>query len=280
MAFELNGITYSSKKHPMLEYVFKKYNPNNDTNITQIDFTLKDISDGYRALGIPEPASISNTILDLTRKRGLPEKRLPRSLCDLGYDLVKKTGKNSENISFAGSFIFVGVGNQVQSWLVWPDAITEIEIDSNSLPEHIRPYLRNDEGALFSVIDYCDVLSKVLFDDSNIVMRVQNPMKWQPNEIDGFYFSNFNDEHAVYPVEAKALTTADDINLVQLRGGVLTIISKLNFEKLKIQPLAVQMVSNGIRIAIFNTAHTGDADYIPVISRAYKVTFSPPISTW
>jgi hypothetical protein len=280
MAYTLNGVTYSSKKHPMLEFIFKKYNPNNDTSINHIDFTLKDISDGYRALGIPEPASISNTILDLTRKRGSPEKRLPKSICDLGYDLVKKTGKNSQNISFAGSFIFVGVGNQIQSWLVWSDDIEEIEIDSNSLPFHIRPYLRNDEGALFSVIDYCDVLSKVLFDQINVVMRVQNPMKWQPNEIDGFYFSNFNEEHTVYPVEAKALTTADDINLVQLRGGVLTIISKLNFERLKIQPLAVQMVSNGIRIAVFNTAYTGDSDYIPIVSKVYKVSFNPPISTW
>jgi hypothetical protein len=230
----------------MLEFIFKKYNPNNDTGIEQIDFTLKDISDGYKALGIPEPASISNTILDLTRKNNSISSRLPESIYKLGYDLVKKTGKNKDNISFAGSFVFVGIGNEIKSWLVWPDDIEEVELDSRGLHEDIRIFLRNDEGALFSVIDYCDVLSKVLFNEVNKVMRVQNPMKWQPNEIDGFYFCNKNGEHIVYPVEAKALTTEDDINLVQLRGGVLTITAKLNFERLKVQPLAVQMIKNGI----------------------------------
>ncbi len=58
------------------------------------------------------------------------------------------------------------------------------------IPSEIRPYLCNDEGALFSVIDYCDVLSQILYDQkNNIVLRIQNPMKWQPNEIDGFYFA-------------------------------------------------------------------------------------------
>jgi len=280
MAFVSNGVTYSSKKHPMLEYIFKKYNPHGDISKTHIDFTLKDISDGYKALQIPEPASISNTILDLTRKNNSVSSRLPQSIHSLGYDLVKKTGKNSEGISFAGSFIFVGVGNEIQSWLVWPEEIETIKLDSSDLPTNVRPFIRNDEGALFSVIDYCDVFSKILFKDGTKVLRVQNPMKWQPNEIDGFYYSNQDGAETVYPVEAKALTTADDINLVQLKGGVLTILGKLTFKSLRVTPLAVQMVSNGIRIAIFNSAYVGDVDYFPTVDRVLKVEFYPPITTW
>jgi hypothetical protein len=56
---------------------------------------LSDISEAYRACGIPEPASISNTILDLTRKNNGIQSRLSQSLIDLGYDLRKKTGPHS-----------------------------------------------------------------------------------------------------------------------------------------------------------------------------------------
>jgi len=74
-----NGEYYRSQKHPLLEYIFRKHNP--DVDITKnISFTLADISEAYRNIEIYktdakgnqtrvlEPASISNTILDLVRK--------------------------------------------------------------------------------------------------------------------------------------------------------------------------------------------------------------------
>lgn len=61
----INGKNYKSFKHPMLEYIFFKKNPKGNTEIEIISFTLEDISIAYRELGIKEPASISNTILDL-----------------------------------------------------------------------------------------------------------------------------------------------------------------------------------------------------------------------
>lgn len=56
-------------------------------------------------------------------------------------------------------------------------------------------------------------------------MRVQNPMKWQPNEIDGLYMSA--DGKTIYPVEAKAVSTGDDINLEQMPGQYKTITVKM-----------------------------------------------------
>lgn len=87
MAFIYNGKTYRSKKFPLLEHIFSnKTNQQTERIGENITFTLRDISNAYKACGIPEPASISNTILDLTRQdRGI-QSRLPQSIIDFGYD--------------------------------------------------------------------------------------------------------------------------------------------------------------------------------------------------
>ena len=141
---------YSSKKHPVLIHIFLKYwdEKRPTENIT---FLLSDISEGYRATGQSEPASISNTILDLCRKdRGI-DSRVPPEISSRGFDLRKKTGQDSLGRKFAGEFVFVGVGNEIQSWLRWPNNPEQIEVDSSTIPESVRPLLRRDEGALFSV---------------------------------------------------------------------------------------------------------------------------------
>lgn len=271
---------YSSKKHPILEYIFNKYNPNGDTTQEEIHFTLSDITEGYSAEGINKPASISNTILDLVRKKRPISSRLPASIYNLGYDLRKKTGNVKLGENYAGTFVFVGVGNEIQSWLKWSDTPETLEISSDGIPSKIRNLIRNDESGLFSVIDYCDVFSLALYNGNYQVMRVQNPMKWQPNEIDGFYYGDIDGVDTFFPVEAKALTTGDDINLDQLKGGVITILSKLELPNAEIVPLAVQMVENGIRIAVFNECRTGQTDYEPQPVSFIKVSFNPVIVSW
>jgi hypothetical protein len=274
------GKKYRSKKHPILEFIFEKYNPSRNSNIKNIDFTLKDISDGYTFCNIPEPASISNTILDLTRKKADISTRLPESIYSLGYDLKKKTGSDTNNGSFAGTFVFVGIGKQIDSWLTWPKETSNISISSLNIPSGVKKYLRNDEGALFSVIDYCDVFSTVLYADEHKVVRIQNPMKWQPNEIDGCYYSSINEVDTIFSVEAKALTTGDDINLIQLEGGVQTILNKINDKNVLIVPLAIQMVKNGIKIAKFKTACYSDLNYELILEETFLIEFNPPIKSW
>ena len=186
--FNYKGKNYKSKKHPVLEYIFGKYNPKWDTSQKVIGFTLRDITEGYGACSIPRPTSTSNTILDLCRKKGRITSRVPESIYRLGYDLRKKTGRSPDGFNYAGEFVYVGIGNEIKSWFEWPERFDEVKvIPSDSLPSEISHFLRRDEGALFSVIDYCDILSKALYDEAQTVYRVQNPMKWQPNEIDGFY---------------------------------------------------------------------------------------------
>ncbi len=201
--FHYNGKEYRSKKHPILEHIFQKKNPRNNSEQEVISFTIKDIREACTACGID--LSYESTILDLTRRSqaGI-ESRLPESIFLLGYDLKKRTGKSPDGNNYAGEFVFVGVGNQLKSWLEWRDEFEEIEISSRGIPEKVRRFLRNDEGALFSVIDYCDVFSQALFGKPNVVLRVQNPMKWQPNEIDGFYFAEVEGQDFLLPVEAKA----------------------------------------------------------------------------
>jgi hypothetical protein len=273
---------YSSKKHPVLEYIFSKKNPEKNVEIEIISFTLEDISEGYKQVGIPEPASISNTILDLVRKKRAINSRLPKSIYELGYDLRKKTGVGADGKSYAGEFVYVGVGNEINSWLEWPEQYdNEIVLPSAGIPDGIREFIRSDEGALFSVIDYCDVFSKVFYDRPNTVIRIQNPLKWQPNEIDGFYFSNENNQIHLYPVEAKALTTGDDINLEQTQGALRVISQRYINRDIVIKPLAVKMINNGILIAEFETVRTLNNDNPQLTPlRFHKINFAPVIDTW
>jgi hypothetical protein len=254
----------------MLEYIFNQYYDGTNENIV---FYLDDISSGYRNCQIPEPASISNTILDLTRKKTGIDSRLPESIYERGYDLRKKTGQLNGR-SYAGEFVYVGIGNEINSWLAWPedDDIEIIEIDSSTVPNKILQLIRNDEGALFSIIDYTDTFTKIFGEQ---IHRVQNPMKWQPNEIDGFYISD--EKNIVYPVEAKALTTNDDINLEQMNGAFSTIVNKLRLanDDSGIQQIAIKMIENGILVAIFpiNTR--------PIIVERYvKIIYKPKINNW
>jgi hypothetical protein len=276
MKIDLNK--YSSKKHPVLEYIFKKYYVGNSNTQKVIPFTLKDISDGYKVLEIPEPASISNTILDLVRKKNPISSRLPESIYSLGYDLRKKTGK-SDNGNLAGEFLFVGIGNEIKSWLEWKKPDHTIEVNSNLIPEKVKEYLRNDEGALFSVLDYCDILSIALKEGPNSILRVQNPMKWQPNEIDGFYINT--KKNIIYPVEAKALTTKDEINLEQLKGGLKVVKTKYSNHEVEIKSIAIKMEKNSLKIACFKSVSSGkeEIDYFEV-EKFIDVIFNPILKNW
>jgi hypothetical protein len=266
----------NSKKHPVLEHIFFKYfdraNPQE-----VIPFFLSDISEGYRACGIPEPVSISNTILDLTRQdRGI-SSRVPETISALGYDLRKRTGPDAERRNYAGEFVRVGVGKTLSSWLNWPSELEEIPLQTNRIPPLVLQLIKKDESGLFSVIDYTNFFSVVLYHGRKDVFRVQNPMKWQPNEIDGLYAMQDGSLIILYPVEAKALTTKDEINLDQLLGAYNTVRQKLEKQGLKasIQSLAVKMVKNGIRVAIY------PPDTPPTEPNRYcQVTFDPPIANW
>lgn len=271
MAYIYKGKSYNSKKFPVLEHIFFEKTNNGTTGIGQnIVFTLKDISNGYKACGIDEPASISNTILDLTRQNRGIDSRLPKSISALGYDLKKKTGPGPDG-NYCGEFVFVGVGNVIYSWLVWDSAKERIVNVKNSIPDNVLKFISNDEGALFSMIDYCDVLSFALFGTANKIMRVQNPMKWQPNEIDGLYISV--DGKTIYPVEAKAISTGDDINLEQMLGQYHTITAKM--PGVKIVPIAARMKSYGVDLALlkYNGYELTPTDFI-------KVHITPQINSW
>lgn len=275
--YQYRGKQYRSKKHPLLEYIFDKKTQGGQQGIGENHtFTLKDISDAYRACGIPEPASISNTILDLTRRNTNIQARLPESISSLGYDLRKKTGQDQDGYSYAGEFVYVGIGNTIVSWLIWPPEPDKNVLVRNIVPQEVQSLLGKDEGALFSVIDYCDVLSLAVHGHPQSIIRVQNPMKWQPNEIDGLYVSHHTGREILYPIEAKALSTRDDINLEQMQGALQTILFKRPTSR--VIPLGIQMINNGMRIAVFREASAGDDGL--EFDQYIQIMFDPPIEAW
>lgn len=291
------NIKYKSKKFPLLEYIFNKYNPNKE-EIPIIQFSLQDITEAYDALRIKKPTSTSNTILDLTRKRNTIEHRLPKSIYSLGYDIRKKTGSTGEsNDNYAGEFVFVGIGNELDQWLSFPKKYDEsIPIDSDVIPNIIIPFLRNDESAMLSVVDYLDVFSRILHAEPGQVKRVQNPIKWQPNEIDGFYVCEWENEITLYPVEAKALSTGDDINIYQLLGGInmlhkrifselhakskTKLLKLLKKKDVYIQPIAAVMKDNEIHFAIYEKKVLGSVVEELNRVKAIKTILTPPLLNW
>lgn len=291
MTIICNGKTYASQKFPVLEYIFNKYNPTHDISVTSIIFTLEDISEGYDNLDIyrvnngrrekiKKPTSTSNTILDLCRKKRPVTSRLPQSIINLGYDLRKKTGTENGSKKLAGEFVYLGKGNAINSWLIWPANRKPVVVDTFAIPEFVKPHLRQDEGGLFSALDYCDVISLALTGSKKKIFPVQHPLKWQPNEIDGLYMSKEFDVVTLYPVEAKSLATEDDINLDQILGGVQTASTNFQYAHAHIIPLAVQMVPNGVKIAVFKKI---ELQVIPTrveLDYAIDVRFSPPINAW
>jgi hypothetical protein len=263
-----------SKKFCLLEWIFNQKTENGQKGIGENHaFTLQDISRAYTACQLKEPASISNTILDLTRKNRGIDARLPKSISHLGYDLRKKTGIAPNKESYAGEFVYLGVGNSINSWLNWPEQFAEEVVIINLVPTAILQHLSKDEGALFSVIDYCDVLSQALYRQPNTILRVQNPMKWQPNEIDGLYYSAYGGVETMFLIEAKALSTKDDINLEQMLGAYNMFI--LRKPGINIVPIAIQMLRNGMRIAVLE--YQENQLYL---IKAVIVSFAPPIPSW
>ncbi len=137
---------------------------------------------------------------------------------------------------------------------------------------------------MFSVIDYCDILSVILGQD---VQRVQSPMKWQPNEIDGYYISQDKRNIFVYPVEAKAASTSDDINLVQIKGQYNTFIERYTRDdfNLIIRPIAARMERNGMLLAVlehnplYNSERNSEAPMFNVIE-VVQINLDPPLVAW
>jgi hypothetical protein len=277
MPFIYNGKKYRSYKHPILEYIFERKTQGLSTLPDEIIFSYEDIYQAEDALGIrrDKRASVSNFTIDLTRRATSHESRVPDSIWDNGYDLDRVSDREARQ-NVAGRLVRKELKPK-EPWIVWPEIGAENTIIiPNRVPAQVQPYLGKDEGALLSVMDYCDVLSLALHNQSGTVKRVQHPKKWQPGEVDGLYFSDFEERPILYPVEAKALSTGDNVNLAQIQGAYKTIVNKIG--NVEIIPLAIQMIPEGMYLAIFETSDEHSNELI--ITRYLKVELAPPLEAW
>lgn len=286
-----NNMARKYDKMKVLEHIFMQKTSKGKKYIGKdIDFTLAEVGEAIVATGGTQPTSWSNFVLDLTRKKKPIDARLPKRVIAYGYDLRKRTGSVPENKSdrYCGTFVYRGTDDDgktipLQDWLEWGDPSEEITI-KNKVPSLVQNFIANDEASLFSVIDYCDVLTKVL---GKKVYRVQSPMKWQPNEIDGCYVAKEKDNIFVYPVEAKAISTKDDINLVQINGQYNVFIEKYTRDGLSliVRPVAARMEKYGMLFAILEHNPTYDSTKnrearMFNIEKTVKVKLDPPVSAW
>lgn len=266
-----------SSKFPILQHIFDELTNHSRNRIGEnLLFTHSALERAYRATGITRPTSSSNFILDLTRKNRGITKRLPAKIIELGYDLRHTTGRAGGRENYSGEFIYVGYDNTLQDWLDLtnlPETI--ISIRANATLKKILPFLRRDEAALFSVLDYCDVLSYVIHNKPKTVFRVQCPVKWQPNEVDGLYFSDYLGQQQLFPIEAKALSTVDDIYLPQIFGASELI--RNSFENVQVIPLGIKMVADGFLVAQFRNDENQKTVALEKLVRARII---PPIPSW
>jgi hypothetical protein len=270
-----NGKRYRSYKHPILEYIFNKVVENSPVPPDEIPFTYENIRQAMAALQIKRDsqASISNFVIDLLRKANTIEQRVPDTISQQGYDLDRMPERKVRE-GYAGRLVRIELKAR-DPWIIWQEIPDEDVITVlNTVPESVKPYLGNDEGALLSVMDYCDILSQALNDAPGTIKRVQHPKKWQPGEVDGLYFCDAEEPGILYPVEAKALSTGDSVNRAQIEGAYQTIKNKIS--DTKIIPLAVQMIPEGMFIAVFEETPEGSL----VITRSLKVKIEPPIQSW
>jgi len=269
-------------KHQILHEIFRVKFEGYQEKQREIPIYFVDIDIAAAELDMKLPVSYSNFVLDLCRRNRGIEKRVPSNVIKSGYDLKKATGIDPlNNKKLVGKFVHVGIGNEIDSWITWPEPRLSIEVDSSNLHLTVRRLLRKDEAAMFSLIDYLDLLTKVTDSSYGKIRRLQSPMKWQPNEIDGMYFADNADGLTFFPVEAKALTTKDEINIDQLSGGFRTVqlqIQKINLEvEARIRSVAALMTENGIRFAFFpdNTEPNAAIEFDFV-----EVKFNPPLEAW
>lgn len=275
--YVFRGKQYRSYKHPILEYIFQTKTNGLAELPDEIVFTYEDIRLAMAALGIERDAqaSISNFTIDLTRRAASHESRVPESIWESGYDLDRASSREARR-GIAGRLVRKELKPQ-EPWIVWPEISADDTVAiPNQVPREVQLFLGNDEGALLSVIDYCDILSLVLHGQRGTIKRVQHPKKWQPGEVDGLYFSTFEGKDTLYPVEAKALSTGDNVNLAQIQGMYKTIKGKI--DNADIIPLAIQMIPEGMYIAVLENINE-HSDML-IITRYLKVELNPPIEKW
>lgn len=266
-----------SSKFPILQQIFDELTDRGKKRVGEnLLFTHSAIERAYRAHGKPRPTSSSNFVLDLTRRNRGIEKRLPSTIIELGYDLRHTTGPAETMGNYAGEFVFVGVGNTLHDWLEWPSTPDKtITLAASDILKKIFPFLRRDEAALFSVLEYTDALSHAIHNKPQTVFRVQCPVKWQPNEIDGLYFSDSSQQVELFPIEAKALSTADDIYLPQIFGAYR--LMRDYFAEIKVVPLGIRMTRDGFYIARFREASSHDSIEPESFIHAQ---IDPPVPSW
>lgn len=275
MVYIYNGKMYRSYKHPILEYIFNQAMDRAVEPPDEIIFTYEDVNQAMSVLGIQRhnQASISNFVIDLTRKANDIHARVPDTISSRGYDLDRVPERRARQ-GVLGRLVRQELKPK-DAWITWPlIAGDHAVVVPNVVPGAVRQYLGKDEGALLSVMDYCDVLSLALSGARGAIHRVQHPKKWQPGEVDGLYYSDYSGTPTLYPVEAKALSTGDSVNLAQVEGAYRTTVGKIT--NVLIVPLAVQMIPEGMYIAVFEATE----DRQLVITQYLKVLLNPPIDAW
>jgi hypothetical protein len=253
----------SGYKAPILNNLFfTKYDKENPQD--RIIILIDEVMEYAQENSITLPGNVHNFFKDLVRS-GKMSKQLS-DISNLGYQL--------NQIDRGGEFIN-DPGNDELGFVVLPDDIPSIKINSNSIPKDVFDLIRTDEGGVLSVVEYCGLLDTIA---NSKVSRVQSPVKVAPNEIDGLYVFKKDDERIVFTAEAKS-KGADVILKHQIFGAAKKAQDIFGEQVDGIIPLGIKIADdNTIYIVVF-CQFTND-DQHPNISKIFRFQIDPIPLHW
>lgn len=254
------GLT-STVYAPIILRIFRNnYKP----GVQHIDFSLKDVRDAARAIGVLDDMRNAADVIYRMRARTF----LPKEIRDAGFNILRSTGRGLYRLQ---------LGNNVIVDL--EDSPTIIDaIDTTPLP--VRRLLPEnlgeiDEQGLLAVVGYCQLLNHFT---GLTVYRLRNHVR---KSVDGVGQAEvdavdvgvaLSDEEIpiIFPIEAKA--SADAINLVQISTHVQ--YARQYFNGYVVRPLAIKVDGNGL-IHFVEFADQISADLLSIVKRStYRLNLS------
>jgi len=259
---QIDPRNYRSYKPPvLLRIFFRKFNPDDPKDI--IPAPIIEVIQTIEEFGLRRPGNIHNCFKDIVRNGKMPATLKP--ITDLNYEIRQVDG--------GGEFINSD-REDLRDVIDLPSMPAKI-LNSSTIPPNVFDLIRTDEGGILSAIDYSNLLDDGFGAD---VLKIQAPVKVQPNEIDGTYFCILNDRRVLLSVEVKS-KGPDVLLKYQLFGGAKQAQKHFGMSVDVVLPVGIKLEKdNSVFVVVF--PEITEADPWPVVDYILRYELEPVPTSW
>ncbi len=254
---------FKGYKGPVLRRIFfRKYDHKNPQDI--IPAPILEVIDTIEEFGLKRPGNIHNCFKDIVRNGKMHRDLGP--IVDLNYEI--------RQVDRGGEFINSD-REDLRDIIDLPEDQKIIKVNSASIPAQVIGLIRTDEGGILSAVEYSEILNQMT---KCKVLKVQSPIKVQPNEIDGGFLYEQNGKRIFLSIEVKS-KGSDVLLKYQLFGGAKQAQS--NFGELidKVIPIGIKLErDNSIYIVRF--PEITKKNPWPQIEEVFRYYLSPTPESW